>query len=131
MDFPGLRSFLAALLNHRSPCVSPGTWESRGMSPTGYPGYPTPLPQHIESRRAGGRPSALERVGGDFRVEFANQFLEHLPHHDRPPNSSSLRIRDSASNRRAVSQEVRVCGGRVPFFLIHFSRNAIVSGSDE
>jgi len=32
------------------------------MSPTGYPGYPTPL-QHIEPRRAGGRPSALERVG--------------------------------------------------------------------
>src|SRR2546427_7622902 len=31
---------LTALLNHRSPGVSPGTWESRGMSPTGYPGYP-------------------------------------------------------------------------------------------
>src|SRR5881396_2660035 len=54
---------LTALLNHRSPGVSPGTWESRGMSPTGYPGYPTPLPQQIEPRRDGGRPSALERVG--------------------------------------------------------------------
>src|SRR5438309_210317 len=70
-------------------------------------------------------------VGSDLRIELANQVLEHLPHHDRPPNSSSLRIRDSATNRRAVSQEVRVCGGSVPFFLIHFSRNAIVSGSDE
>src|SRR6266705_5149397 len=74
---------------------------------------------------------AERRVGGDLRIELANQVLEHLPHHERPPNSSSLRIRDSASNRRAVSQEARVCGGRVPFFLIHFSRNAIVSGSDE
>src|SRR5206468_12387836 len=54
---------LVALLNHRSPGVSPGTWESRGMSPTGYPGYPTPLPRCIEPRRAGGRPSGLERVG--------------------------------------------------------------------
>src|SRR5437016_3223456 len=59
----GSEVLLKALLNHRSPGVSPGTWESRGMSPTGYPGYPTPLPQRIEPRRAGGRPSALERVG--------------------------------------------------------------------
>src|SRR5690242_11701994 len=50
MDVPGRRSVLAALLNHRSPGVSPGTWESRGMSPTGYPGYPTPLRFRIESR---------------------------------------------------------------------------------
>src|SRR6058998_4213605 len=40
----GPEVLLTALLNHRSPGVSPGTWESRGMSPTGYPGYPTPLP---------------------------------------------------------------------------------------
>src|SRR5438093_11563426 len=71
------------------------------------------------------------RIGRDLRVELANQVLEHLSHGHRPPNSSSLRFRDSASSRRAVSHEVRVCGGRVPFFLIHFSRNVIVSGSDE
>jgi len=34
------------------------------MSPTGYPGYPTPLPAHIEPQaRDGGRPSALDRAG--------------------------------------------------------------------
>src|SRR2546430_15407118 len=64
----GPEVLLTALLNHRSPGVSPGTWESRGMSPTGYPGYPTPLPQRIEPRRAGGRPSALGRVGETYRA---------------------------------------------------------------
>src|SRR5437867_11790188 len=58
---------LVALLNHRSPGVSPGTWESRGMSPTGYPGYPTPLPRCIEARRASGRPCGLARAGPTYR----------------------------------------------------------------
>src|SRR5467141_2656409 len=52
MDVPNRRRVLPVLLNHRSPGVSPGTWESRAMSPTGYPGYPTPLPAHIERRPA-------------------------------------------------------------------------------
>src|SRR5256886_16377381 len=58
----GSEALLKDLLNHRSPGVSPGTWESRGMSPTGYPGCPTPLPQRIEPRRAGGHPAGLERI---------------------------------------------------------------------
>src|SRR5438094_8605151 len=41
---------LVALLNHRSPGVSPGTWESRGMSPTGYPGYP---PRYLDASSHG------------------------------------------------------------------------------
>src|SRR2546430_1670798 len=83
------------------------------------------------SRRSADEFRADRRIGRDLRVELPNQVLEHLSHRHRPPNSSSLRFRDSASSRRAVSHEVRVCGGRVPFFLIHFSRNVIVSGSDE
>src|SRR5207244_13279969 len=67
---------LVALLNHRSPGVSPGTWESRGMSPTGYPGYPTPLPRCIEPRRAGGRPSGLERVASTDRGPSYEEFPE-------------------------------------------------------
>src|SRR5207245_9719999 len=65
-------------------------------------------------------------IGRDLRVELANQVLEHLPHRYRPPNSSSFRFRDSASNRRAVSHEVRVCGGSVPLFLLHSTRRVSV-----
>src|SRR6266581_2583449 len=61
MDVPGRRSILAALLNHGSPGVSPGTWEPRGMSPTGYPGYPTPLRVRIDMRPA----EAVERPHWD------------------------------------------------------------------
>src|SRR6266704_2211167 len=155
MDVPGRRSILAALLNHRSPGVSPGTWESRGMSPTGYPGYPTPLRVRIDMRPAeaverphwdvSDKPIALDQNGlrevgqlgaergvrFDLRVELLDQVLEHLPHDLPPPNSSSFRMRDSAIRRRAVSHEARVCGGREPWSLIHFSRNAIVTASCE
>src|SRR6266566_1221246 len=44
-----------------APGVSPGTWESRGMSPTGYPGYPTPLRVRIDMRPA----EAVERPHWD------------------------------------------------------------------
>src|SRR5437870_4511481 len=226
----GPEVLLTALLNHRSPGVSPGTWESRAMSPTGYPGYPTPLRARIEPgprRRSSVRiglcrinlsreaseelPEARQiletpleselsgrirlersdlasnqgpegigvcrdrdvrvvhaaveerrhvlvlqqemklrpvlqfdqdrlrqfsnlraqgRIGRDLRVEFRNQALEHLPHAVRRPKSSSLWFRDSASKRRAVSHEARVCGGNDPCVRIQVSKNAIVSASE-
>src|SRR5207247_1769267 len=230
MDVPNWRRVLPVLLNHRSPGVSPGTWESRAMSPTGYPGYPTPLRARIEPgprRRSSVRigpcrinlsreaseelPEARQifktpleselsgrirlersdlasnqgpegigvcrdrdvrvvhaaveerrhvlvlqqemklrpvlqfdqdrlrqfsnlraqgRIGRDLRVEFRNQALEHLPHAVRRPNSSSLWFRDSASKRRAVSHEARVCSGNEPCARIQVSKNAIVSASE-
>src|SRR5437016_12193671 len=75
MDVPNRRRVLPALLNHRSPGVSPGTWESRAMSPTGYPGYPTPLRAHIEP---GPRRRSSVRIG-PCRINLSREVSEELP----------------------------------------------------
>src|SRR5438132_8629258 len=50
-----------------SGCLT-GDLESRAMSPTGYPCYPTPLPASIEAQdRAGCRASGLDRIGESYR----------------------------------------------------------------
>src|SRR5437773_11271639 len=75
MDVPNWRRVLPVLLNHRSPGVSPGTWESRAMSPTGYPGYPTPLRARIEPRPR--RPPSV-RIG-PCRINLSREASEELP----------------------------------------------------
>src|SRR5207247_9014800 len=75
MDVPNWRRVLPVLLNHRSPGVSPGTWESRAMSPTGYPGYPTPLRARIEP---GPRRRSSVRIG-PCRINLSREASEELP----------------------------------------------------
>src|SRR5213594_2444132 len=75
MDVPNWRRVLPVLLNHRSPGVSPGTWESRAMSPTGYPGYPTPLRARIEP---GPRRRSTVRIG-PCRINLSREASEELP----------------------------------------------------
>src|SRR5947208_15604626 len=75
MDVPNRRRVLPALLNHRSPGVSPGTWESRAMSPTGCPGYPTPLRAHIEP---GPRRRSSVSIG-PCRINLSREVSEELP----------------------------------------------------
>src|SRR5207247_5306770 len=75
MDVPNWRRVLPVLLNHRSPGVSPGTWESRAMSPTGYPGYPTPLRARIEP---GPRRRSSVRIG-PCRINLSREASEEVP----------------------------------------------------
>src|SRR2546426_10511443 len=115
MDFPGPRSFLTALLNHRSPGVSPGTWESRGMSPTGYPGYPAPVPQRIEPRRAGGRPSAMERVGSTYRARRSEELTKAREVFQSPLQfdlARGVRLERADLSEDESAQRVRIRGNR-------------------
>src|SRR5438094_66545 len=125
MDVPNWRRVLPVLLNHRSPGVSPGTWESRAMSPTGYPGYPTPLRARIEP---GPRRRSSVRIG-PCRINLSREASEELPE-ARQIFKTPLESELSGRIRLAVSHEARVCGGNDPCARIQVSKNAIVSASE-
>src|SRR5919198_2572650 len=117
MDVPGRREDLPALLNHRSPGVSPGTWESRGMSPTGYPGYPTPLrciepgpamavnrrirPCGIKLSRGGSEefPESREVFQAPLQSDFPHRVRLEWPHLPLNQGPEGLRIRQDRDVR--------------------------------
>src|SRR5205809_7548087 len=115
MDVPTWRRVLPVLLTHRSPGVSPGTWESRAMSPTGYPGYPTPLRARIEPGRR--RRSSVRIV--PCRINLSREASEELPQSREIVNapleselSGRIRLVRSDLASKQVPEGIGVCRNR-------------------